>query len=227
MNKEQATTRELPSYRLAIDKQMEVLKTFSVIEKTKGTGSNYKDIAKQVGVNANNVSDSLKFWKENGFLEGDRGVYTPSQALKEFNQKIQWGDEESAWSVFRNAVKDSWFVTELKIKFHVKNMLTQEELVQTLGLASGISKKDSRITVSINNLVEILEKSKIIAKEENGTYSMNSSSGKEDKKIAIDESKDLVQVSIGDVLYAVDVSKLKEFITSNGKKLSKSIQKVE
>lgn len=230
MTKEKSGNKErkaLPSSKLSLEKQFEVLKTFAVIQQTKGVGSNYKDIASQLGANASAVSDSLKFWSENGLLEGDRGTYVPTSSLINFNQRIQWGDEDSALQIFRDILRDSWFVVELKIKFQVKNKISQDELKQMLGLASKISKKDTVTMTALNNLVELIEKVKIVAKDEDGQYLWNMDSDKERKEISVSDSEDMVQISVGDELYAVAVEEIKEFIISKGKKLSKTIQKVD
>ena len=227
MTKEQKENGQaLTSSRLSLEKQFEVLKTFAVIHQTKGTGSNYKDIASHVGANATIVSESLQFWSENGLLEGSRGTYTPSNSLIEFNQRIQWGDEDSAMQILRNALQNSWFITELKIKFQVKNTLTQDELKQTLGLASKISKKDANTMSALNNLIELLEKIQVVTKDENGMYSMNINTVNGKKTISVSDSEDMIQVMIGNELYAVNTDEIKEFIISKGKKLSKTIQKV-
>ncbi len=220
-------SQELPSSRLSLEKQFEILKTFAVIHQTKGTGSNYKDIASQVGANATVVSDCLKFWSENGLLEGNRGTYVPSSFLIEFNQQSHWGDEDSALQILREPLQNAWFVTELKIKFQVKNKLSQNELRQTLGLASKISKKDSRIMTGLNNLIELLEKIKIIIKDSDDHYSMKMDSVDKRKPISVQDSDDMMQVTLGNDLYAVDVNEIKEFVLSKGKKLSKIIQKVD
>lgn len=229
MKKEKKTNNqeELPSSRLSIEKQLEVLKTFAVIHQTKGTGSNYKNIASQVGVNATAVSDCLKFWSGNGLLEGSRGTYTPSNSLIEFNQRIQWGDENSALQILRDTLQNSWFITELKIKFQVKNNISQDELKQMLGLASKISKKDTATMTALNNLIELLEKIKVIKKDDDGNYSNNSDLSSEEKQIMVSDSDDMIQVMIEDELYAINVTEIKEFVLSKGKKLSKTIQKVD
>jgi hypothetical protein len=95
--------KELPSPKLALDKQIEVIKTFAIIYGTSGKSSSYKDVASKVGANANNVSSSLKFWKDIGFLIRDNSGYIPSQSLINFNQKIQL-EPDSAWKVFHDAV---------------------------------------------------------------------------------------------------------------------------
>ena len=219
---------ELPSSKLSMSKQIDVLKTFAVIYQTKNVGASYKDVATQINVNANSVSELLKFWKESGLLSSEhRGIYIPSKFLIEFNQKVQW-DKNSAWPILREALKDSWFTTELKIKFQIKQQQTENELTASLGLLSGRSKKDSKSVSSINMLIELLELICFIRKDEQGHYSLvQDTTNGNTEKISIDTSNDLMQVSIDSDLFAIDTNHLKEFVISHGKKLNKNIQQIK
>lgn len=225
---EEADSRyELPTPQVSLEVQLEILKAIAVINETKGNSCSYKDIASKVDANETNVSRSLKFWKGAGLIiESSRGKYSPSKALIDFNKKIQWGSEDEAWKIIHDALENSWFVTEMKIKFQLKSKLTQDELTRTLGLASGKSNKDSGAEKAVGILIQLLESSKWIAKDQEGNYSLLSSSSAV-KNLAVEEGKDMIQVGIGDDVFALEVQQLKDFVLKNGKKISRDVQRVE
>ena len=206
---------------------MEVIKTFAIVYSTTGKGSSYKDVASKVGANANNVSSSLKFWKEVGFLSDDESGYIPSKTLVDFNQKIQWGDENSAWTIFHDALRNTWFLNEIVIKFQLKSKISFDDLMKSLGLASGLQYKDTNTIRSLQMLIQLLELSKILEKDDDGNYNLKSDSLDRSKGIVVDNSKNLLQVRIGDNLYAIDVNEMKSFVIEKGKEISKDIQRIE
>lgn len=218
--------KELPSSKIVLEKQIEIIKAFAVIYGTTGKGSSYKDVASKVGVNANNVSGSLKFWKDIGFLVSDNSGYVPSQALINFNQKIQW-EPDSAWKAFHDAVKGTWFLNEITVKFQLKPKISSEELIKSLGMASGIQSKDAGTVRSLQLLIQLLELSKIIDKDSDGNYTLKHDNFTKPKEITVDASKDLIQIKIKDKLYAVDIKELEDFVVEKGKKLDGNIQRVE
>lgn len=219
--------KKLPSKNFSLDSQVQILKTIAVIHQTKRIGSNYKDLAKHVNGNPTSVSEALQFWKQVGILENEGRNYIPSATLVEFNKQIQWDDENSAWETLGNSLMDSWFMEALKIKFQIKNSLSYEELLQTLGSASGVPKRDSRTDSSLNVLINLLEKTNLVKKGDDGNYTIGKTGTSMKKEIRVEDDKDMTQVAVGTELYAVDSAELKKFIISNGKKLGKEIQRVD
>lgn len=227
MTQDKEEKKKLPSNRFSLDKQVEILKIIAIIQQTKGVGSNYKDLAKHTNANPTIVSETLQFWKQVGILENSGRDYVPSLPLVEFNKQMQWGNEDSAWAIFGTALQDSWFMDALKIKFQIKNALSLEELSQMLGSESGIPKRTSKTDTSIGILIHILENAGLIIKDQSENYVIGQLDSDVKKEIKLEDEKDMVQISVGDELYAVAVDEIKEFVISKGKKLSKTIQKVD
>lgn len=215
-----------PSHYFPIEKQIEILKAFVVYYGENNTGTTYNEISKILVYDKSYVSSSLKFWKEIGLLSQDKAAYAPTQPLLDFNQKIQWGEEEEAWKIFRVAISGSWFVDQIKMKFQLKSILTRDELMKFLGIGSGAVSGDKNKQKSISILINLLEISKVILKGDDGNYTVNSDIGKSNNTVNVDESKEMLQVKIGEEVYAIDSDKIKTFVLSNGRKIDTSIQQM-
>ena len=218
--------KKLPSNACSVNTQVQILKDVAVAYQSKSDGSNYKDIAQHMGIPPTSVSKVLPFWKQVGILENKGRNYVPSTILIEFNKQFEWRDESSAWKTLGSALKDSWFMGALRTKFQRKNSLSSEELLQTLGYASGILKKSPKIKSSLQMLLNILEKTNLVKKENDTDYVIGELETTR-KTFKIEQEKDMIQVSVGAELYAVDSSKLSNFVTTYGKKLGKEIQKAD
>jgi hypothetical protein len=119
-----------------------------------------------------------------------------------------------------------WFITELKIKFQLKSKISTEELIKSIGMASGLQSKDAGTTKSIEVLIQLLELGKIIEKDSDGNYVLKFDSSKP-KEITVDDSKDLILIKIQDAVYAVDIKELKSFVAEKGKSVNDNIQRIE
>ncbi len=215
----------LPGSRLTIEKQISILKAFvAFYEKTK-VGASYSEIAPIVNISGANVSGILKFWRSINMLETDNNKNQPSKVLVEIIRNIQWGDHESGWSIFRTAVRDSWFVSHLTMSFRIKATMKYDDVINSLGIASGSTKRDKNMTASLRNLVELLELTGILSKDESNIFQLTELESHK-MPISVDQEKDLLQVRIGDEIYAIDTETLKEYIKKNGKKLDSNLQHI-
>ena len=223
-NKKNSTsTQVLPSLRLSIEKQIEILKAFATYYSEYSKGATYSEISNLTGFYATNVSGSLKFWNSIGILRQNESTYEPTPALIDFNDKIQL-DNDEAWKVLKSALSDQWFVTQTKLKFRIKSEISLDDLIKLLG---GIAKvpDNKNNTQSLKYIVDLLELCKIIAKQENKKYKLVNSENKS-KKIIVDETKDMVQIKIGYKTFAIDVDKIRDFVESNGKQIGTDINRL-
>ena len=225
-NNNNENQKKLPSHAFSLDTQIQILKAITVVYQPKSEGSNYKDIAQHLEIDPTSVSKVLPFWKQVGILENKERSYVPSTILIEFSRQLEWVDTSSAWKTLGSALKDSWFMNALRTKFQRKNSLSSEELLQTLGYASGILKRNPKINHSLHVLIGILEKTSLIKKENDTNYAIGELETTR-KKFKIEQEKDTVQVSVGTELYAVDSSELSNFVTTYGKKLGQEILKAD
>jgi len=212
--------KALPGLNLNMDKQIDVLKAFVVYYDKNQKGTSYKEIALIIKSSPTNVSESLKFWKSIGILKSDDRTYRPSQELINAIKKMEWGDVEEGWRIFRDAMRDSWFVTHLIMAFRVTTSMTEIDLLNSLGSASGASSR-AKVEKPLRNLLRLLEISKIVLKDDKGNWTLNEKlkMSREQEPIIADETKDTMLVRIGSELFAVDINSLREFVVKNGKKL--------
>lgn len=214
-----SSAKELPGTRLSVEKQIAMLKAFVIFCDKNNKGATYKDIAPIIEASPTNVSDSLKFWKSLNILESDGNACKPSKQLDDAIRKIEWGDEENGWEIFRQALKESWFLSHLMMAFRLKPSMTESDLIDSLGSAFGAPNRLETIK-PLKYLLQILEISKTVL-ETDGNLTLNSNiklSG-ETETLFVNDEKDLLQVKIGNELYAIDVSLLKNFVIKTGKRL--------
>ena len=216
-------TQILPSLYLSLEKQVEILKAFATYYSKHGRGATYKEISGLVGFNATNVSGSLKFWKSVDILLQDGGTYEPTQALINFNNKIQW-DNDEAWKIFKSALADQWFVTQTELKFKLKSEINLDDLIKSLGEKANVP-NNRNSNKSLKYIIDLFELCNTITKQENEKYKLVDSEDMS-KKIIVDETKDMVQIKIGYKTFAVEINKIRDFVQSNGKQIGTDIHRL-
>lgn len=220
--------KEIPSHKVSMEKQVDILKGFATIYEKKKRAT-YKDVAPIVNVHPNDVSACLKFWKSVGLLEEQNGGYKASAVTLEFARKIEWGTEDEAWSMIGRHLRNAWFTEHLVMVFRIKKSLTEEELLNSLGSASGATKKDKNVVTSLKILQKLLEHSKIILKDKAGDYVLNPELVQTYKRetIEVPEDRDLIKLRIGKEVYVVSIKELQEFVKKQGRKLAEKEIKIE
>ena len=74
--------KPIPSHYLPIEKQIEILKALAVFHGKYNKGVTYKEVSSTLGYDKNQVSSSLKFWKDIGLLAADKATYIPTSTTK-------------------------------------------------------------------------------------------------------------------------------------------------
>ena len=218
-----APTQILPSLKLSLEKQIKILKAFATYYSKYSKGATYKEISGPTGFNASNVSGSLKFWKSVDILLQNGSTYEPAQVLIDFNNKIQWNNNE-AWEIFKLTLADQWFVTQTKLKFELNSEINLDDLIKSLGEKANVPNDKNNIK-SLKYIVDLLELCNIITKQENEKYKLVDSENKS-KKIIVDEAKDMVQIKIGYKTFAVEINKIRDFVQLNGKQIGTDVHRL-
>lgn len=213
----------LPFHVVKIEKQLNILKAFTVLRGRGEESASYKEVAPLVGISKTNVSACLKFWYSIGFLEKENKGYRASDITVEFFRKQEWGDEEGAWSLMRGYLAKTWFGESAVSAFKVKPSLSEGDLVNVLGSASGAVKRDNTTVRSLKAIVKLLELSKVIIKDEEGNYKLNQelTKGVKSREVKLPEDKDVIKITIGEESYVLEIEALKEFVRKYGKRLAK------
>jgi len=217
----------LPFHGISIDRQLDILKAFCVYYDKYGKPASYKDIAPLVGLHPTKVSACLKFWKSVGLLDKKGGDYAPTEKAVEFARRREWKDDAGAWAVFRSAVGHSWFMEHAATFFRMKENATEENLVVSLGSVSGIAQGDKATIGSLKSVVRLLELCGMITKSNENSYRANREAieGLE-TKVEIPDDKHLVQVIIGEEMFAVDAKELQAFVKEKGHRVDKRVQRI-
>jgi len=95
-----------------------------------------------------------------------RGYYVPKLEIINFSRSLPW-DQENAKRSLREILKNTWFGDLVIKKFELKASYPESELVNSLGRESGAL--DDQAT-SLKRLIELLEYSEIIQKNESDEY---------------------------------------------------------
>ena len=225
---EKPAQKSLPSSRMKMDKQIDVLKSFVVYFTKNNAPASYKEIAPLTNSTPTTVSGTLKFWKDSGMLQGDTGKYQPTPTLTEFARKYNWGDQEGAWELFRTALSGTWYVSNTIMLLSIKKQVSADEIINSLGSASGNASREGEVGEALVTLFSLLEMAKIVIKGPDEMYTINPGFEKKvGRKLVADETKSLTQVRINGELYAIETDQLKKFILENGRSLNATQQELQ
>lgn len=217
----------LPDVRVSLDSQFDIIAAYVVASNNGKNHVGYKELAPYIKVDSTMVSGCNKFFQHLGLIKPSEksGKYVSTKLANELHNARKWKNDELLKTTLQKILETSWFWNQTKQYLEVNESTTKNELTQKLGLACGADPQKHRR--ALDKLIEYLQNAELIL-EDNGNFKLNTSiTEKPTKKIDIDQSKDLLQVSIGDETYAIDVDKIKDFVLSNGKKISDTTQKLE
>lgn len=223
--KDKKTVKEeiiLPFYNLSFDKQIDVVKAYVVFYDKNKKAAHYKDVASVAGVHHTQASGCRKFWRSIGILEEKNGVDIPTKFALEFVRNLEWSKEDQAWKLFRNHIINIQFVNHVAMALRLQKTMSKDELMNSLGSAAGLHRKDSHIVDSLRILLELLIRSRIIKEdEETKKFMLHPELTKEAKPFELPEKEEnLISVIIGNERYVVSPQELKDFVKKHGKKVA-------
>lgn len=221
MSDQESRHKVLPSGRLSLEKQIAILKSYVAFYDDEKRPATNKEIAAISTTDDTNISSFKPFWVSIGFLRDEGGKSAPTDIVIDFCKKLTWakqGEEDSAWSVFRQAVSNEWFVKHLTRSFKVKTKQTKDEVLVSLGQASEIAKRDKKAEQGLVRLLELMVKGGFLKEGENLTYEFRELQTQ--TVVKLEEERDLVTFTHLGEKYVLDRDKLVDFVLQNGKKLS-------
>ncbi|MFW9803810.1 MAG: hypothetical protein ACFFFC_14205 [Candidatus Thorarchaeota archaeon] len=219
--KSEGQAKYLPFDGVGFEKQIEILRAFATFYLENKKAAKYSDISPLVGISASNVSSCLKFWRSTNLLQGQRRL-SPSRGLLDFART----DSENEWRILGIAIMDTWFVSAVRMRFSLKDSLTEEEIAETLAKTYNPLKSSKASRKSIAILVSLLTITEIIVKQDHNyvlgrIVDEDKSQEGGAKELAIQDDNNLIQIRIGDALYAIDRQILADFVKSHGTTLSR------
>ena len=218
----------LPSYRLSFEKHFEIIKAYVTASKEGNEPVSWTCFEGLVSFSPTYVSANNKFLEDLGLIkeaENQPGKYIPTEPAINFSKTIEW-DEEQAKNILRGLILKSWFWEATDQLLKVRNKVSKDDLIKKLGVDAGADRE--RHYPSLNVIVEYLKYVGLV-EEQNGTitYGKFRPSKAPTLKIVAPEKKDMIQIALGDELYAVNIEELKSFLREKGKKLDKDIYRIE
>ena len=127
--KKSKPVKVLPSDRLSLEKQLEVLRAFVVAsEAESGAPVTNEQAGKIIGMAAMTVVVVNAFFKDIGLLSRtDSGLFSPSQAAKDYQAAYEW-DKTKAGLKLATAFEDKWFAQILTPRLKMRSLKKADAL---------------------------------------------------------------------------------------------------
>jgi hypothetical protein len=149
-------TKNLPTDRIAFDKQVSILRAFAAAYSANGGKPVTTDEAGDVltpKFSGLTVTQVIAFFTDVGLLaRSDKGGYIPSAEVLEFNKACQW-DESEAKAKLRPIFEGTWFYRSLAPRLE----LAPQSKTNCLAILAGESKAEPEHKVRLQNLINFLE----------------------------------------------------------------------
>jgi hypothetical protein len=151
----------LPTDRINVSKQMDILRAYGAHYEATNTPVKNEDIARIVRLSAATISLSNAFFNGTKLIQRiESGGYTPCLEVVAFCRAYQW-DSEKAPQKLAPAIERTWFAKALlpKLKF---SPLEEKEAVQHLGEETATGKE---VEPQLKMLVEFLVMVGLVARD--------------------------------------------------------------
>lgn len=155
-------TKNLPTDRIAFDKQISILRAFAAAYSANGGKPVTTDEAGDVltpKFSGLTVTQVIAFFTDVGLLaRSDKGGYIPSAEVLEFNKACQW-DELEAKAKLRSIFEGTWFYRSLAPRLE----LAPQSKTNCLAILAGESKAEPEHKARLQNLINFLEYAGIVS----------------------------------------------------------------
>jgi hypothetical protein len=157
------TAYPLPDPRMAIDKQIAILKAINIASNKGEKLVAAPDVAPLANAHPTQVSGVFGFFFKIGMFERENYKYKPKQSLIEFCNELEW-DPDHAGEVLRKSLIQTWFGICITQLFRMNSELDKEGIIRALGK---YAQADQFHNNALLKLVDLLEYSKIIQYDDN------------------------------------------------------------
>jgi hypothetical protein len=158
--KQPKPTKVLPTNRVAISKQWDVLRAFGAISGPDSKSTTNIEVSKVVGIHASTVGLVTPFLVDVGFLRKSDDGLTPAAEVGDFARAFEWTPEKAFHRV-GPILKRTWFYTTLLPKLRFSAM-TRDAALQELAIASNAA---PAYRGQLDSLLEYLKQADLIAIE--------------------------------------------------------------
>jgi len=178
------TTQYLPTNRIAVPKQIEILRAYAASSESLGRPVTNGDVGSIVDMSGNTVSLANAFFVATGFLErSDSGSYAASAEVKSFLHAHTWNENMPARKL-APLLRKAWFTQVLMPKLRFRPIEESEAITDLAAAAQAGPEYKTQLRM----LLEYLEAAGIVTRE-NGTLRLSAPSDQNGNAEAYPEPK--------------------------------------
>jgi hypothetical protein len=133
-SKSHRPTRNLPTNRVALSKQFDLLRAFGAASGPDGNPTTNVDVSKIVGLHQATVGLAVPFFVDVGFLAKVSDGVVPAQEIQDYTASYEW-NPETAFQRVAPILRESWFFTRILPKLRY-GRLTRKDAITELSMAA-------------------------------------------------------------------------------------------
>lgn len=160
----------LPDARITkLENIIDTIKAYDELSSRGTKALKYSDFKGYVNFSIQYVSGLNKFLEYLGLVErvtGQQGHYKPSQELINYSERVEWKQDDEAKKIMANIFNKTWFFESARKAIKLRKDVTQQDLIQILGIDSGATQQHK---TSLKIVIELLVYANLIY-EQDGKY---------------------------------------------------------
>lgn len=117
----------VPTARLSTEKQLEILRCFSVVSKTQSDAVSNEEVARVGGVKASTVAMTNHFFKSLGLLEAKDGKFRTTPLVDAYQVAAEWKREDAAHKL-SPVFSESWFGRAILARLAIRPVQYSESI---------------------------------------------------------------------------------------------------
>lgn len=180
-------TEALPTNRIAVSKQYDLLRAFGAVSGPDGNPVTNVEVAKIANLHASTVGLAVPFFTASGLLTKTNDGLVPPPEVLDFNAAYEW-NPETAFHRTAPVLSNTWFFERLlpKLRF---GPLSRKDAIQELAMASSAA-PDYR--GQLDTLIEYLEASGLVRRDGDSIRLASSSEAEPDEGAATGKATELI-----------------------------------
>ena len=166
--------KALPTFRIAVPKQLDILRGYVHASGQEGKGVRLNDLASIMKMHANTVTLANPFFSDIGLITRGDGGYVPSSDVIAYVGAYDWNPEKAAHKL-SPTIEGTWFAKLLMPKLRMRPMDETEAISELAAEASAGTDYKAQIRM----LLEFMEVTGLISRENGKVTKRNSQLGGE------------------------------------------------
>lgn len=164
----------LPTSRIAVTKQLEIVRGYVHASGQQGKGVKLNELASIMNMHPNTVTLTNPFFSDIGLIQRGEGGYVPSSDAIAYAGAFDWDPEKAAFKL-RPAVEAAWFSSLLMPKLRMRSMSEDEAIAELAGEAAAGKEYKAQLRM----LLEWMEVSGLVFRENGRVTRRSAPAGEE------------------------------------------------